>query len=118
MRKNRTLLQTNIINIRTTLRKRMEVLARSHRGCTQARNCGCFTDQTIAILEATERKLFDLEIKTYSTPQNEHGGYDHYKQKGGDVTSYQQPFFGLPENKPEDASGEQHAKIGATDEMS
>lgn len=84
MAKRRNPLQLNIYNERARLRKRMEALARSHRGCPTARGCGCLTDQTIAVLEITERRLFQLELSSYASA-DPHGGYDHYAKMNAEI---------------------------------
>lgn len=40
MAKQKSLLQRNLSNFRKLYRKQMESLAKSHRGCQQARGCG------------------------------------------------------------------------------
>ena len=75
-RKQRSLFEANVRNLRIVLRKRMELFAMSHRGCEKRRGCGCQIDKVLDLLGETEAKLFNMEILSYATPT--HGGYDHY----------------------------------------
>lgn len=68
--RGKTAAQTNIVNIRKRLRKDMELLARSHRGCQVAVGCGCLTDKALGVLVRAERELFEAEIQDYSKPSN------------------------------------------------
>jgi hypothetical protein len=71
-------LQINLSNIRRSLRKQAEHLARTHT-CQKARGCGCFVDQSISILELSERHLFEVELASYAAGgAKDGGGYDHY----------------------------------------
>lgn len=67
-RKGLTPSQTAIYNIRARLRKDMVNLARTHRGCPQARGCECFLDRSLTVLEEAERDLFSLELESHANP--------------------------------------------------
>jgi hypothetical protein len=58
----KTRIERDLSNLRKFLRKRMEWLARSHRGCSSPRGCGCSVDKSLAILEKAELDLFQIEI--------------------------------------------------------
>ncbi len=68
--RGKTAAQTNIVNIRKRLRKDMELLARSHRGCPVAVGCGCLIDKALALLVQAERDLFSAELADYAVPSN------------------------------------------------
>lgn len=61
----------NLSNIRRGIRKTMESLARTHRGCDTARGCGCAIDKALLLLEETESKLFYIELALLSTPASD-----------------------------------------------
>jgi hypothetical protein len=85
-KKSRTLVQKNVSNVRRQMRKWMENLARSHRGCPSARGCGCTVDQSIQVLEEAERDLFEIELNSYAGIQTDGGGFDHYNKAATDQT--------------------------------
>ena len=71
MRKRAPSFQSNIINLRATLRDRLVRLAKTHRACPRARGCGCVIDRALTILEDCERSLFNLELEGYADPSGE-----------------------------------------------
>ena len=60
--------QRAVSNIRKRLRKDMETLAFTHRGCPSARGCGCLVDESLSILERAESLLFAFEVNSYMDP--------------------------------------------------
>lgn len=80
-----TKLQREISNIRKALRTRMVILAKGHRGCTQARGCGCYTDKTITVLERTEQELFGIELEAYADTKDK--PQPHYLEERKDWES-------------------------------
>ena len=63
-----TQIQRNVNYARKRLRQDMERIALSHRGCKQARGCGCLADKSLSTLERAEAELFKLEIDSYAAP--------------------------------------------------
>jgi hypothetical protein len=68
MRARRSHSQRAVINIRKRLRQDMERLALTHKGCSQARGCGCLVDLALIALTRTESDLFRFEIDSYADP--------------------------------------------------
>src|SRR5258706_11129106 len=68
MRKHASASQKAVNRARTALRHDMERLALTHRGCAQARGCGCLVDLALTVLGDAEAKLFALEIDSYADP--------------------------------------------------
>ncbi len=68
MTRKTTASQRAVQNIRKRLRKDMEVLALTHKGCDRARGCGCLVDRSLQSLEQAERELFSFELLTYADP--------------------------------------------------
>jgi hypothetical protein len=68
MKMGTTASQRTVRNIRTRLRRDMQRLALTHRGCDRARGCGCLVDKALAKLVEAEAALFTFELDSYADP--------------------------------------------------
>jgi hypothetical protein len=70
MKRATTPSQRAVSNIRSRIRKDMQVLALTHRGCSCSRGCGCLVDLALGALERCERLMFDAELYTMADPSS------------------------------------------------
>ena len=65
-KKTRT--QRQLADIRGRMRRFMESLAQSHRGCDTPRGCACVIDRALTVLEKAETDLFQIGIDDLCNP--------------------------------------------------